>query len=223
MEKLHWLWPTLLYETEIDVGENIQTFNAKLIKSVVDVVQDGSGFLINSEDNRPVETYPAEVQIIRDAVLKSTDAWLRNAGLDHLFEITTMDSYAGIYKPDLFLSPHYHDPNVLITLYYLTDENDDGDQQVSAYLRPGQSRSTKAGHTVFMDPRGAISLRERPNIPGVMEPLTKPEIIEFCPKQGRMLTFPSHLLHWFMPTKSFRATITTGVDVKKRDGVLSDG
>jgi hypothetical protein len=222
MEKCHWLWPNLVYEKTIDVPD-IQAFNAGLIKQAIEMVKTGNGRLLSQDNPLPDDQILPEVRRLRDEVLASTNAWLTNAGLIDKYEPGGIDSYTGIYKPELFLSPHYHDPMVLITLYYLTDERTNNDHQVSAHLIPGQSRATKAGHTVFMDPRGNIQLRENPNIPGVFTPLEHPSILESCPRQGKMMTFAGHLLHWFMPTDSFRATITTGVDIRLRPGQLSDG
>lgn len=202
-------------ESTIQV-EDVQSFNTRLLKTIIEIQSDSSKTLWDADT--------PEITFLKEEFHRCENSWFKNAGLIDKYEPAGIDSYTGIYKPELFLSPHYHDPMVLITLYYLTDEQEDNDHQVSAHLIQSQTRATKAGHTVFMDPRGNIQLRENPNLPGIFSPLNgNASILEVYPQQGKMMTFAGHLLHWFMPTDTFRATITTGVDIQLRPGVLTDG
>jgi hypothetical protein len=179
----HWLWPTLVVEGNIDVPD-VVSFNVNILK----VIKTAQGVNIWDLDT-------PEINHLKESFLEASNHWLVTAKLDHLFVPRLTDGWLNVYQPGQFIPPHYHGNTELVNLYYVTDEDENNPLQLMPHYTQMNAMASKPGHTGFADPRGGIDLKETP------------PVAEFCPKQGRMLTWPGHLQHWTMPTNRLRIII----------------
>lgn len=195
VDTFHRLWPTLIYETHIQV-DNLPAFNARLLESVIAVTKDPS---INFwEMDTP------ELQVLKSEFKRATRSWLVEAGLVDTFEQVNEYGWLNVYQPEQFIPPHHHQNLELITLYYLTDEPDGVQFRTISPPQQAYTGENIPGSTVLMDPRGALEFRE-----------TSPTV-EFVPRQGRMLTTPGHIVHWTTPTPNLRAIIVSNPKFKRK-------
>lgn len=182
MEELHWLWPTLVLESEIPTSD-LQVFNRALLKNA----SSASFWDITSP----------EMITLKDSFIQASSSWLHHSGIDHLYETPELsDGWVTVYQPGQFIQPHYHGAMEVVSLYYLTDETDESQRPVTPIPDEKHTMSRKHGHTSFHDPRGAFELRPNP-------------VEEFKPQQGKIITAPGHLLHWSLPTNKLRVVIGT--------------
>lgn len=141
MAKSYWLWPTLVMENNLP-SANIVEFNTRILARI---------------PNNQWRDCP-ETAIIKDAFMDASCAWLNEASLQDVFEPFFTDLWLNVYQPGQFIPPHYHGNLELVNLYYLTDEDEETQLQLVPYFNQVMSR--KAGHTAFVDPRGAIEIHE---------------------------------------------------------------
>lgn len=179
----HWLWPTLVVESNIDVPD-VAAFNVNILKAIKQAQR------INILD---LDT--PEINHLKSSFLEASRHWLKTANLDWRFSPRLTNGWVNVYQPGQLFPPHYHGTTELVNLYYVTDEDENNPLQLMPHYTQMNEMASKPGHTVFADPRGGIDLNE-----------TKP-VVAFCPKQGRLLTWPGHLQHWTMPTNKLRIII----------------
>jgi hypothetical protein len=194
MEKLHWLWPTLIMESSIQV-DDVQSFNARLLETIISIATDPSKQLWEMET--------PEINTLKSEFDRCTSAWLRNANLEGKFERQIDFGWLNVYQPGQFIPPHHHQNFEIITLYYLTDETATDQFQTVPPMEQLYEMDNRPGCTAFHDPRGAIEFRE------------SAPVVEFSPVQGRLVTTPGHIIHWTVPSDKLRAIIVSNPKFKR--------
>jgi hypothetical protein len=186
MTQLHWLWPTLIVETEIPTDDR-KSFNARLTKTILAASNSRTPFW-------DMET--PELLAIKEECRRSVGQYLEEIGMTHKFSPGEETGWVNVYQPGQYIQPHYHGALELISTYYVTDEDEIDRQPLITPIDPEKHTMSKMhGYTSFHDPRNAFELRPNPSV-------------EFRPQAGHILTAPGHLLHWSLPTNKSRIVIT---------------
>lgn len=200
MEKLHWLWPTLVYETEIEGVGDVNLFNQKILSGVITHQQEHStdapedagpgsppadGIISTNHGIHNLwEMGMPELDILKREFLRASEAWFKHADLEeHIPNMQLGEAWMSISQHKQFLPPHAHGNMELVTIYYLTKP--EGNVRQSC--------------TIFHDPRTSIELREGNNT-----------YFESLPKPGKLITFPGHIQHWTAPNQQQLPRVTIG-------------